>query len=76
MPRAQIPLAQRIIYTLSNPASAGCMQNVLRFSACKMNDTLSCRHVQCNGPVNAYRVADIVCQTESASAHKGDEMNK
>lgn len=41
-----------------------------------MNDELSCRHVQCNRPVNAYRVADIVWQTESASAHKRDEMNK
>lgn len=76
MPRAQIPLAQRLIYILSKPAGAGCMQKVHRFSACKMNDALSRQHNQCNGPVNAHRVADIVWQTESASAHKCDDMNK
>lgn len=62
--------------TLSRSASVSCMQNVLCFSACKMNDTFSCCHIQCNRTVNAYRVADIVWQTEPASAHKRDEMNK
>lgn len=41
-----------------------------------LNDPFSYRDIQHNCPINAYRVAHLIYQAESAMTYKGDQMNE